>query len=257
MRWARVVEVSPRQPTVRNRGETVTLRVVDAGRWSLLCLAIRADLEPRLVEVGERLAESDLTLRAGEEDATRDYLLALDAYAAAGKLLDEATEPPDLAGVAVLIDIAAAHFAAALARHVGRTAPHRRVQCFYNPLHGPASTGSDASRRPKKRVRQAVAQQARFPMCADCKHRARANEPLDVLPAAVTVRTGRRGRALVAVPYFAVPRERSLWTATGYGSLPGSSDAELVRRVLGGEYRLARPESDKPVKRRRLAGRRS
>jgi hypothetical protein len=36
-----------------------------------------------------------------------------------------------------------------------------------------------------------------------------------------------------------VPHDRSIWAATGFGSLPGSSDAELVRRVLRGEYRQA------------------
>lgn len=239
---------------VRGPAETVTLRVVDPERWALLCGAMRAELEPRLVRVGEELAESELTLEGGEEQAARDYLLALDAYAAAGKLFDEAAEPPDLGGVAALLDIAAGHFAAAVARHQGKQAPPRRALCFYNPMHGAAFGGFDTSRKPKKRQRQAAAARARLPMCAECRGRTRANLPLDVLPAAVAVRTGRRSRALVAVPWFVVPRERSLWAATGYGSLPGSSEAEFVRQVLGGEFRRGEQGSDKPLKRGRFAG---
>jgi hypothetical protein len=36
---------------------------------------------------------------------------------------------------------------------------------------------------------------------------------------------------------YALPAAQSLWSATGFGCLPGSSDADLVARVLRGEYR--------------------
>ncbi|NUP47472.1 MAG: hypothetical protein HOW97_09185 [Catenulispora sp.] len=229
----------PRPVPVKKQAQTITLRRVDPERWTALCGAIRARLEPRLVGVGEQLAASELSLRNGEEQATREYLLALDAYTAAGKLLDEAAEPAELGGVSALLDIAAAHFAVAIARHEGKPAPHRRSRCFYNPLHGAASSAVDPSRKPKKRQRQAVGRGRgpAVPMCADCRRRAQENLPLDILPAAVSVRVRRRTRALVEVPYFVVPQDRSIWAATGFGSLPGSSDAELVRRVMRGEYR--------------------
>lgn len=224
----------------RTASGTITLRRVDPDRWAALCAAIRARLEPRLVDVGEQLSGSELSLGNGEEQAAREYRLALDAYMAAGKLLDEATEPVELAGVSALLDIAVARFATATARHDGKHAPHRRGRCFYNPMHGPAShAGPDASHKPKKRQRQSApaGRAPTVPMCADCRSRTQANLPLDVLPAAVVVRLSRRSRVLVEVPYFAVPHDRSIWSATGYGSLPGSSDAELVRRVMHGEYR--------------------
>lgn len=239
--WDGAADVGkPRPVPVKKQPATITLRRVDPERWNTVCATIRARLEPRLVGVGEQLTASELTLRDGEEQATREYLLALDAYTAAGKLLDEACEPAELGGVSALLDIAEAHFAVALARHDGKPAPHRRPRCFYNPLHGAASSGVDPSRKPKKRQREPGSRgkrQAPLPLCADCRERARANLPLDILPAAVSVRIRRRTRALVEVPYFVVPPDRSIWAATGFGSLPGSSDAELVRRVMRGEYR--------------------
>ena len=232
----------PRPVAMKKQPETITLRRVDPERWAALSGAIRARLEPRLVEVGELLTGAELSLGSGEEQAAREYRLALDAYAAAGKLFDEAAEPVELAGVSALLDIAVTHFAVASSRHEGKQAPHRKRRCFYNPLHGPAShTGPDASHKPKKRGRQnpSPVRGLTVPMCADCRHRLEANLPLDVLMAAISVKVRRRSHALVEVPYFAVPHDRSIWSATGYGSLPGSSDAELVRRVAYGEYRQA------------------
>lgn len=224
----------PRPVTPQRRADTVVLRRVDPEQWSALCATIRARLEPRLVGVGEELAASELALGAGEEQAEREYLLALDAYAAAGRLLDEADDPADLGGVSALLDIATTHFAVAVARHNRKKSPHRRVRCFYNPLHSAAVSASDPSHRPKKRQRRTTPQ---VPMCASCRHRLESNLPLDVLPTAVSVRTKRRKQVVVAVPYFAVPRDRSIWAATGFACLPGSSDAELVRQVMQGEHR--------------------
>ncbi|MEY9930841.1 hypothetical protein ABH926_005488 [Catenulispora sp. GP43] len=256
----------PRPVPMKKQPETITLRRVDPARWAVLCGAIRIRLEPHLVEVGERLAGSELSLRDDEEQAVREYRLALDAYAAAGKLFDEAAEPVELAGVSALLDIALTHFAVANARHEGKQSPHRRGRCFYNPMHGAAShAGPDASHKPKKRQRRnspsgrPSGPGSMVPMCAECRQRAQANLPLDILPAAVSVKTGRRSRALVEVPYFVVPHDRSIWSATGYGSLPGSSDAELVRRVTYGEYRSTEKDSVVSIstkKRGRLPGRR-
>ncbi|MFD0632805.1 hypothetical protein ACFQ9X_15660 [Catenulispora yoronensis] len=106
-------------------------------------------------------------------------------------------------------------------------------------MHGVASKAPDPSHTPRKRRRQAQVwnKGAVVPMCADCRRRSQTDQPLDIVPVAISVRVRRRTRELVEVPYFAVPQDRSLWSATGYGSLPGSSDVELVRRVLRGEYR--------------------
>lgn len=229
----------PRRTAGRRVAASITLRVIDPEVWSALCWGLRERAEARLVEVGELLAGFDMRLRGGEESAAREYELALDAYSAAGKLFDDAAEPPEYGGVAALADIAAAHFAVAVARHEGRPVPGRPRRCFYNPLHGQASVAPSPVRRPKKDQRKAPAgsQKPQYPMCPECRDRSRANLPLDVLPTAITVRTGRRGTARVAAPYFLAAR--SLWAATGYGSLPGSSDAEFVSRVLRGEYRPA------------------
>jgi hypothetical protein len=59
----------------------------------------------------------------------------------------------------------------------------------------------------------------------------------DVLVAPITVTRRRQRITGVPVPYFMVPADQSLWAATGYGTLPGHSDAELVARVLRGEHR--------------------
>lgn len=246
-----------RQAPVR-KAQTVTLPRVDPERWAALCARLRIELEGRLVAVGETLTAADLTLRDGEEQAETEYLLALDAYAAAGKLLDDAQDPPEFGGVAALIDIAAAHFAVALARHEGRTVPHPRHACFYNPLHGSANPALDMHRKPKKKQRQTSPQNrtADIPLCPDCRSRVKTNQPLDYLATAVSVKTGRRSHALVAIPYFLVARERSIWAATGYGSLPGSSDAELVRRVLAGEYRKGKEALGQARRRGLLGGRR-
>lgn len=229
----------PQPVPIKKQTKTITLPRVDPARWNALCRDIRAHVEPRLVDVGEQLAASELSLRNGEEQVTREYLLALDAYAAAGKLLDEAEAPVELGGVSALLDIAATHFAVASARHEGRPAPHRRPRCFYNPLHGAASSGPDPSHKSKKRQRRNSprGRGSPVPMCAECRRRVQENLPLDIMPIAVTVRVRRRTRALVELPYFVAPKEGSVWAATGYGSLPGSSDADLVRRVLRGEYR--------------------
>jgi hypothetical protein len=245
--WDRAADVGrPRPVPVTKPPQTITLRRVDPARWAAMCGAIRVRLEPRLVEVGECLSASELSLCDDEEQVAREYSLALDAYTAAGKLFDEAAEPVELAGVSALLDIAVRHFAVASARHEGKHAPHRRGRCFYNPLHDAAAhTGPDAAHKPKKRQRRnsPTGRGPAVPMCAECRRRAQANLPLDVLPAAVSVKVGRRSHALVEVPYFAVPHDRSIWSATGYGSLPGSSDAELVRRVMHGEYRRTGKDS--------------
>jgi hypothetical protein len=229
----------PQPVTPKRRADTIVLRRVDPEQWAALCGAIRARLEPRLVGVGEELAAADLALGDGEDRAEREYLLALDAYAAAGRLFDEADDPADLGGVSALLDIASTHFAVAVARHLRKKSPHRRIRCFYNPLHSAAVSAVDPAHRTKKRQRR-PGPGPQVPLCASCRQRLEADLPPDILPTAVSVRTKRRKEVLVAVPYFAVSRDRSIWAATGFASLPGSSDAELVRQVMQGAHRLGK-----------------
>lgn len=212
-------------------------------QWERLCAALRARATARLVRVGEQLGASELSPADAQDLVARDLLLALDAYAAASKLLDDARTPPDLAGVLVLADIAEHRFAAAGARAQGHKPPHVPRRCFENPLHGPAAAESEHPRgggkqRASKRVAARLGTDARrLPLCADCLRRLRAKQTLDVLVTPVTVRAKHGHVEGVPVPYYALPAAQSLWAATGFGSLPGSSDADLVTRVLRGEHR--------------------
>jgi hypothetical protein len=224
---------------VGRRSRAAALPRIDPDRWARLCGSLRARVTARLIEVGELLGGSELSPTEGEDQVLHDYLLALDAHAAAGKLLDEAADLPELAGVSVLLDIATAHFKAATARHAGHHPAHHAHRCFYNPLHGPAVNDPESRRgKGSKRRRSRSAQvRATVPACAECLHRIRADQTPDVLVAPVTVATKKRRITGVPVPYFLVPADQSLWAATGYGTLPGHSDTELVARVLRGEYR--------------------
>lgn len=72
-------------------------------------------------------------------------------------------------------------------------------------------------------------------VCEDCAQALRARRSPQVL----AVRD--RGRT---VPYFEVPAERSLWAATGYGSLLSGPDDTLAARVGTGEFSRARQQSE-------------
>ncbi|MFC8716313.1 hypothetical protein [Kitasatospora sp. NPDC057198] len=138
---------------------------------------------------------------------------ALDAYDAAGRVLDRADGLPDLAGVLAL----AAEGRAALA------AEPRLPLCFFDPRHGTAArrtTWRPLGRR--DRVDVAV--------CTDCGQALKARRSPQVLAVRDHGRT---------VPYFEVPAERSLWAATGYGSLLSGPDDTLAARVGAGEFSRA------------------
>ena len=228
----------------RSRGTAVVPRI-DPARWADLCEALRVRVTARLIEVGELLGGSELSPTDSEGQVLQDYLLALDAHTAAGKLLDEAVDLPDLVGVSVLLDIATTHFEAAADRHAGRHPAHHAHRCFYNPLHNPAvndpgparGKGGKGGKGSKRRSSRPAQAGSTLPACAECLHRIRAKQTPDALVAPVTLNT-RKGRITgVPVPYFLVPAGQSLWAATGYGTLPGHSDSDLVARVLRGEYR--------------------
>ncbi|MFD6425690.1 hypothetical protein [Streptomyces sp. NPDC060198] len=202
--------------------------------------ALRARLAPAVAEhvarVGELLADPRLefTPDSGRSAVRRDYLSATDAYQAAGKLLDEATDLPDLAAAVVLADRAVELFAAARARHLGQRPPAQRPRCYYNPLHGPAVEPPREQRvRKGRRVVAREAAASRRPACETCRRALLAGEPPDVLPALWTARD-ERGRPLtLLVPYYALPRQASIWAGTACGSY----DPEASGRVLRGEHR--------------------
>nr|WP_243275018.1 hypothetical protein [Streptomyces albus] len=133
--------------------------------------------------------------------------LSLDAYDAAGRVLDAARGVPDLAGVLALL-------------HEGRGALRRGEElplCFFHPLHGPAA-GRVRWRPLGRRESLDVA------ACGGCRSAVSAHRAPEVL----TQR--HEGRDL---PYFEVPPEHSLWAETGYGSL---TEGTLTERVLGGGF---------------------
>lgn len=195
---------------------------------------LRRRARQELVEFGERLSDHDVplpdadgaaaeparhgrrgrrTLRVLRPSADPGQALhqALDAYAAAGTVLDGARDVPDLVGVVALV----AEGTAALD---GTAAPAPGVEpgrlCFFQPLHGPAG--------PRVRWRQVGRTTAlKVPACGQCADAVRAHRPPEVL----TVR--RDGRD---VPYFDEPAERSVWAASGYGAFGGGSLTERVRR---------------------------
>lgn len=155
-------------------------------------------------------------------DATPGLSRALDAYTAAGKVLDGARGIPDLAGVLVLV----AQGRDALDGH-----PEALPLCFFDPLHG---------RAVRRATWRALGSRDSLDVavCRDCAQALRARRAPEVL----TDRTsdGRR------IPYFERPADRSVWAATGYGSLtpydptdPDQPDG-LAARILRGDFTRTR-----------------
>ncbi len=167
-------------------------------------------------EAGLRDRANEEVVRLGEEARAAQgepaaLERALDAYAAAGTVLDRARGTVDLAGVFALI----AEGRAALS-----TAPATLPLCFFHPLHGPA-----VRRIPWRPLGRR--EQLRVAACETCLRAVRSRRAPEVL-------TDRRdGRP---VPYFEVPAEDSLWAATGYGSLLSGADDSLTGRVQRGDF---------------------
>lgn len=176
---------------------------------------MRRDLGARLTATGKRLA----ALTVPDSDAARAALQqALDAHLAAGKVLDAAADLPDLAGALVLLDLCDAHVDQAVA---ARSTPRPVRHCFFDPLHG-TRTSTTPWRGLGTRRRVTVW------ACGDCATALRKHRQPEALPAVLD--DGRR------VPYYDLPPERSVWAATGYGTLHD----DLVARVLRGDSGAAR-----------------
>nr|WP_051739931.1 hypothetical protein [Streptomyces catenulae] len=170
--------------------------------------ADEAELRERAAEEVVRLGEEARAAQGDPQAVGR----ALDAYSAAGSVLDRARGLPDLAGVFALI----AEGRAALG-------PEETALplCFFHPLHGPAARVLPW--RPLGRR-----EELRVAACEACIRAIRSRRAPEVL----TDREGDR-----PVPYFEVDAARSLWAATGYGSLTsGEPDDSLTARVRRGDF---------------------
>ncbi|MEU7717368.1 hypothetical protein [Streptomyces tibetensis] len=172
-----------------------TARAADEAR-------VRRRAEAEVLALGEAAHAADAATTPGLQRA-------LDAYAAAGKVLDEAPGLPDLAGALAL----AQEGRDALAGSPGLPL------CFFNPLHGRAALRT-GWRRIGHRDRLDVA------VCQDCADALRDHRAPEVL-----TDTARDGRT---VPYFELPAGRSVWAATGYGSLMPPLEGLDSRRPMAG-----------------------
>ncbi|WP_371527842.1 hypothetical protein OG302_18820 [Streptomyces sp. NBC_01283] len=182
--------------------------------------ALRRQTEAEVLALGEAIQAAD-TSSPGMQSA-------LDAYAAAGTVLDAARGLPDLAGVLALVTS-------------GRDALEGTVSplplCFFNPLHGRAELR--IRWRPLGRR-----DQLHVAACEACVAAVRTRRAPEVLTDDLDGRT---------VPYFEVPADRSVWAATGYGSLlsdtsgtseasgtSGTADTGLAGRVGRGDFSRGR-----------------
>lgn len=148
---------------------------------------LRRRAEAEVLALGEATRAADVTTTPGLQ-------AALDAYAAAARVLDEARGLPDLAGALALT-------------HEGRealTGSPGLPLCFFDPRHGRAALRVNW-RRLGHRDGLDVA------TCQECTDALRDHRAPEVLT--------DRDEGGRTVPYFEVPAERSVWAATGYGSL--------------------------------------
>ncbi|TLS41978.1 hypothetical protein FE633_33425 [Streptomyces montanus] len=188
---------------------------------------------PRAVFTAARTAdEADVRRRAEAEvlslgesiqsapPSTPGLQSALDAYAAAGTVLDAARGLPDLAGVLAL---------AAEGRDALEATPTPLPLCFFNPLHGRA-TDRIAWRALGRRESLRVA------ACTSCAEAVRTRRAPEVL-----MDTTEDGRPL---PYFEL--SDGLWARTGYGSLLKDPDGGLAQLVGRGDFSRTFPASTTP-----------
>ncbi|GHH58205.1 hypothetical protein FHS35_007251 [Streptomyces umbrinus] len=182
---------------------------------------VRRRAEAEVLDLGEAVRSTDPS--DSSNSPASGLQRALDAYAAAGTVLDTSRGLPDLAGVLALT---------AEGRDALDAVSAPLPLCFFNPLHGRAADRLDwraLGRRDSLRV-------AACPTCAEAVRLRRAPEVLTD-----TAEDGRR------VPYFEV--SNSFWATTGYGSLLADEDGDgganlddgadgsLALRVGRGEFR--------------------
>ncbi|MCD0447999.1 hypothetical protein LO762_02130 [Actinocorallia sp. API 0066] len=215
-RWRRTGRPEPQHshPLILSRATLETARKADEK-------GLRKQAAEAVVAFGELVDAAAVS--SGDARARELLALALDAYQAAGKVLDEARGVPDLAGVLVLVDRGQDALASARARAAGRKEIPPSALCFFNPLHGDA-TGMVTWRR--LGTRDAIKVEA----CQACAKAVRGHRP----PEALLDTSGAK-----PLPYYATS---SLWARTGYGQFgdggfeDGTGDG-LIARVLRGDHR--------------------
>ena len=175
---------------------------------------VREQARRQILELGEVLGHCS-SQPAG--DAAAPLQRALDAYEAAGKVLDRAHDITDLAGALVLVHQGRDAFGAATAAAKGKEPPATVALCFFNPLHG-----LSARRIAWRPLGQWRAIQVRS--CNECAKRVKQRRQPDALYC------HEHGHE---VPYYEADPKHSVWAATGYGQF---SD-DLVERVLAGHAR--------------------
>ncbi|MEU3372237.1 hypothetical protein ABZ734_17440 [Streptomyces sp. NPDC006660] len=212
--------------------------------WAAARERLERLVSARVTAVGDVLGAAELPRASSAESgggdplAASDCAWALDAFQAAGKLLDEAADLPDLAAASVLADRAIERFAAVQARAAGQPAPKAARRCFYNPLHTAAEDAHSPVRkqhrqRARRRTGPREAAADRRPACPSCRRAILAGQTPDVLPALVPVKLSRLRTAQVLVPYYSVPQQWSLWSLCACGAYGD----EWPSLVLRGEHR--------------------
>lgn len=180
---------------------------------------LRGQAEQQVIALGELVEQPGPPGGGAGPQAERAQQLlarALDAYQAAGKVLDSASGLCDLAGVLVLVHIGRGAALSGQALQAGRPAPASYPLCFFNPLHG---EGSHQTRWRALGQRDALDVHA----CDECAAAAGQHRPPDALLDG-------------GIPYYEADPRRSVWAATGYGQF----GSDLAQRILTGGLRPAR-----------------
>ncbi len=233
------IPVDPAAPPTRREARARQALVL--GEWEALREHLRGVAAERVTAAGAVFRAAELHLQSEESAARLAYQWALEAYEAAGRLLDHAgdedTDLPDLAAAVVLAEQAVERLAAAHLLHAGKRPGPLQVRCYWNPLHGPADVvlapgrGRKARQRRHLTPREAAAE--RHPTCHSCRAAILAGQTPDVLPALLPAKAAPGRKGPVLVPYFAVPRQWSPWSTTACGAYDQGTPALVLR----GEHR--------------------
>jgi len=164
---------------------------------------LREQIEERLLAFADRIDRAGVP----SSDAARERQQhALDAYAAARRVLASEPRMVDLVGALVLVEDGSRALAAAEALEAGRPAPGPAALCFFDPRHPGATKPVDW--KPNLTV----------PACGTCR---------------AALRTGHRPPDTLlddGQPWFETD---SLWARTGFGVF----EPDLAERVSRGELR--------------------
>ena len=163
---------------------------------------LREEIEQRLLAFAEVIDREDVP---SSEPAQERQQHALDAYAAARRVLQSQPKMVDLVGALVLVEQGSRALAAAQAREAGRDEEPAAPLCFFDPRH-PGQT------RPRAWERGLT-----VPACAACTSHLRSDRPPETLLDA-------------GQPWFEAD---SLWARTGFGVF----EPDLAQRVIRGELR--------------------